>query len=385
MLKLIRVLTALVVALAVLALVPQRLVGQNSDALFRGDRGEVLPLADHVADSINSGVTTEAFSTGSKRFDGEWAFGTHQMAVLGLSQVLLANPSDAGLADRYLPAIRKASAVLLAPKTRAFGTEAWGSDALESLDELDRDAWLGYVALALSVHRQVDPDFPFVEVHDKIVSALRKRIEANPTGLFETYPNETYPVDVSASVAAIKLHGILTGENISEFVANWFTLFNERYIDSNTGYLMQATDGTELGVPRGSGTSLAAYFVGFADSTTAANMFRALRKEGDRNLFGFSTIREFPRGVDGSGDIDSGPVIFGSSVSATGFTLASARRFGDRKLFRRLNNTASLWGVPYSAAVGRGHAIGGPLGDAILLAMYTARIEASATNSSAAK
>ncbi len=104
-------------------------------------------------------------------------------------------------------------------------------------------------------------------------------------------------------------------------------------------------------------------------------MFTALKTNGDRDLFGFSTIREYPVGVSGSGDIDSGPVIFGSSVSASGFTLASARRFGDRKLFRRLNNTASLWGVPYSGSHGRGHAIGGPLGDAILLAMYTARLE----------
>jgi hypothetical protein len=300
------------------------------------------------------------------------------MAVLGLSQVLLANPNTPDLAERYLPAIRRASEVLLAPNTRAFGTEAWGNDAFDNLDELDRDAWLGYVALALSVHRQVDPEFPFVTVHDNLIRALRNRIEANPTGLFETYPNETYPVDVSASVAAIKLHGSVTGQDVDSFVQNWFARFNKRYIDSSNGYLMQATNGFERGIPRGSGTSLAAYFIGFVDPVTAQKMFRALRTEGDRNLFGFSTIREFPKGVDGSGDIDSGPVIFGSSVSATGFTLGSARRFGDRKLFRRLNNTASLWGVPYSASVGRGHAIGGPLGDAILLAMYTARLEPSA-------
>jgi hypothetical protein len=374
--KFIRVLIALAVAFAVLATVPQRLVGRNSDALFRGDLSVVLPLADQVAHSVTSGVTTKKFSTGSKRFDGEWAFGTHQMAVLGLSQVLLAHPDRPDLAKRYLPAIRRASEVLLDPKTRAFGTEAWGNDAMEHLDEPDRDAWLGYVALALSVHRQVDPTFAHKALHEKLIGALRKRIEANPTGLFQTYPNETYPVDVSASIAAIAIHERLANSGADAFVETWLFRFRDRYLDANSGYLVQATDGTTSeGTPRGSGTSLAAYFLGFADPPTAKGMFDALRKEGDRNLLGFSTIREYPDGVSGSGDIDSGPVIFGSSVSATGFTLASARRFGDRKLFRRLNNTASLWGVPFASGHGRGHAIGGPLGDAILLAMYTARID----------
>jgi hypothetical protein len=374
-LKLIRTLIALVVALAVLATVPQRLVGRNSDALFRGDLSVVLPLADQVAHSVTSGVTTKKFSTGSKRFDGEWAFGTHQMAVLGLSQVLLAHPDRPDLAKRYLPAIRRASEVLLDPKTRAFGTEAWGSDAFEHLNDLDRDAWLGYVALALSVHREVDPKFPHKELHDKLISALRSRVAANPTGLFQTYPNETYPVDVSASIAAIAIHERLTNSPPDAFTQTWLFHFRDRYLDEDAGYLMQATDGTSKGTPRGSGTALAAYFLGFADRPTARVMFDALRNEGDRDLLGFSTIREYPDGVSCSGDIDSGPVIFGSSVSATGFAMASARRFGDRKLFRRLNNTASLWGVPFASGHGRGHAVGGPLGDAILLAMYTARLD----------
>jgi hypothetical protein len=85
-------LAALLVAFVVLSAVPHRLVGRNSDDLFRGELDVVLPPANNVAHSVTSGVTTKAFSTGSTRFDGEWAFGTHQMAVLGLSQVLLAHP-----------------------------------------------------------------------------------------------------------------------------------------------------------------------------------------------------------------------------------------------------------------------------------------------------
>lgn len=373
-----RFLVALTVPILALITIPRHLVARNSAAIMRGDLPTLVPYADQVANSVTSGVTTKSFSTGSKRFDGEWAFGTHQMAVLGLTQLLLANPDRRDLRDRYLPAIRRASAVLLAPQTRAFGTEAWGNDALEHLDEMNRDAWLGYVALALGMHRQVDSDFAYVVVHDDIIQALRTRIEASPTGLFETYPNETYPVDVTASIAAIAVHARVAGADVAPFVSAWTKGFRERYVDRESGYLAQTVTDAGAGVGRGSGTSLAAYFLGFADEAIATELFHALRDNGDRDLFGFSTIREYPNGVSGSGDIDSGPVIFGSSVSATGFTLASARRFQDNQLFRRLNNTAALWGVPFSSSHGRGHAIGGPLGDAILLAMYTARSETDA-------
>ena len=365
---------ALALALVVAAVLPRQLVGRNSATVLAGDLGSLAPLADNVAHEITSGVTTKSFSTGSARFDGEWAFGTHQMAILGLSQVLLAHSDRPDLADRWLPAIRKASEVILDAQTRTFATEAWGTDALAHLDDAQRgDAWLGYVALSLGLHRRVDPEFAFGAVHDLIVAALKRRIEASPTRLIETYPGETYPVDVAASVAAIGVHAQLTNDPTGKaFVSTWTAYLRDHYVDKRTGYLAQSVSGDQPGTPRGSGTSLAAYFLGFVDPPTSRALFEALRAEGARGVLGFATIREFPAGVHGTGDIDSGPVLFGASVSATGFTLSSAKRFGDASLFTSLYKTASLFGAAFPSGHGTGHAIGGPLGDAILLAMCSA-------------
>jgi hypothetical protein len=358
---------------AVLLSVPRQLVGRDAHALYTNDRTTLIARADRVAQHVTAGVQESDFTTGSARFDGEWAFGTYQMAVLGLAQVIQSVPDEA---DRFRPGLRLALDQLLVPKTRAFAREAWGTDALESLGDLSsRDAWLGYVALSMSVARTADPQFRYIELHDEIITTLRARIEASPTMLIETYPGETYPVDVSAAVAAIDLHAHITNANSSSFVDRWVSNIQSKLLDGNTGYLSQT--GPEPGIHRGSGTSLAAYFLGFAPTDSAQqltqDLYQSLRVHGFRSIGGFGVVREYASDYSDGGDIDSGPVIQGFGVSVTGFALASAKRFGDEAMFTALHRTATLTGVPYAGKHGKGFVVGGPLGDAILLAMETAQ------------
>lgn len=89
-------------------------------------------------------------------------------------------------------------------------------------------------------------------------------------------------------------------------------------------------------------------------------------------VFGFGAIREYPQGIEGNGDIDSGPVLFGFGFSATGFGIAAARVFGDDRLFARLYSSAILAGAPIHDDGQLDFLTAGPLGNAILLAMFTA-------------
>ena len=187
-----RVVVPLVLSLLVGTWAPARLVGRDADAAFDGRLDATLPRARALAQVIEAGLDADDFTTGSPRYDGEWALVTHQMAILALGQVVLAHAHRADVAALLMPAIRRATDVLLAEETRSFATAAWGSDALLSLDDPSRgDAWLGYVALALGMSRAVDPEFAHVAVHDAIVRALSARRERDPQGRPETYPRET--------------------------------------------------------------------------------------------------------------------------------------------------------------------------------------------------
>lgn len=92
------------------------------------------------------------------------------------------------------------------------------------------------------------------------------------------------------------------------------------------------------------------------------------------SVIGFGTIREYPPTITSQyGDIDSGPVVFGHSTSATGFGLAASRIHNDEQLFTKLYSTAYLFGGPLDRGGERRHFTGGSVGDAVLVAMFTAQ------------
>ena len=329
-------------------------------------------LARGVTEWVDRGVGVGDFDTGHTLFDREWLFGTYQMAALGFGQHARDNP-DARAADL----VRMEACIdrLLDADARTFDSASWGEDPLASLDgPRGHIAYLGYLDLVLSLHRTLVPDSRYADLNDRITDALRRRLAADPTGIAETYPGERYPVDNAAAVGAIGLHARATGSDAST-VAAFSAAVRARSLAPETGLLVQATrpDGTPADRPRGSGTFLAAYFLSFADPALSRDLYTAGRDAFYTNVGGFGAMREYPRGDDSPGDIDSGPLIAGYAVSSTGFALAGARQSGDTATYDALLATSELFGAPSDAGGVRHYAAGGPLGDAILFAMMTAR------------
>ena len=111
-------------------------------------------------------------------------------------------------------------------------------------------------------------------------------------------------------------------------------------------------------------------FAGFADRRVALLLTDALLLH-ESTFSGFGAIREYAAGHRGSGDVDSGPVLLGVSVAATGFALGPARAHGRNASFERIFRTATLFGIPYSHGDRRRFATGGAIGNALLLALLT--------------
>ena len=80
-------------------------------------------------------------------------------------------------------------------------------------------------------------------------------------------------------------------------------------------------------------------------------------------------MRKYPRGSEGSGDVDSGPLVLGVSASASASTvaLAAARIVGDAELASDLDREAELLGLPTRWGGERRYRLGLlPVGDAFL-------------------
>jgi hypothetical protein len=365
---------ALGVALGVVRLLAPWWCGRDADGWFRGDPALQRQLAEQLVrfearDDAQRGAT----GPDGNRFAGEWALVAHQMTALGLAQLCLAHPDGQ---PRYVPTVRAAAVKTFLPEMRDFGTLAWsGEDALASLEGPHGHAYLAYAALAVGMARLLDQAFPadVARQHDALVAAYERRLLRSPTGLIETYPDEAYPTDVAAVAAAIAVHGRVTGADHRAVLAHWAERVRTVQIDAQSGLVIQrmgANDGAAHDAPRGSGTALAAYFAGFADRSVAQLLGEGLFRH-ESSLWGFGALREYADGYRGQGDVDSGPVLLGVSVSATGFALAPARALGRRESFTRIYRTADLFGLPVALGDRLSFATGGAVGNALLLAMLT--------------
>jgi hypothetical protein len=351
------------------ALVPHRLCAHEAGDWFSGDAATQTALARSLEETIARPLSRHDFPTGSKVLDGEWLFGTYMMAAMGFGQLALEHPETRA---HQLAKLHDCIAKMIAPSVRSFDTEAWdGDDALATLDgDADHGSYLGYLNLALSLDRLLEPKSEYARLNDRVTAALARRLERAPSLLLESYPGMIFPVDNTAVIGSIALHDRALGSDAHRaLVTRFCAALDQHWRDRRTGLLRQTMPG---GAARGSGTALAAYFLGFADRRLSAELLAAMKRELYAAPLGFGAMREYPRGRSGGGDADSGPLVLGFGVSATGFALGAARMNGDATLFARLYATVALFGVPVRRGGARHFATGGPIGNAILFAMLTA-------------
>jgi hypothetical protein len=345
--------------------------GRDASAIYDGEPEAQRELARGVDRWVVAPLDRSDFPTGDSRFDGEWLFVTRMMAAIGYAQIAVEHPE---LKNEMRPRIERCLVALTDPRSRAFDREAWGHDALEDLgSDRAHAAYLGYLALAIMVAERADPETRFAELGDRIVAHLSRLMAQSSIGLLQSYPGEIYPIDNTAFLGAWGLHARAHPDERAALRRTIAGL--RRYRHPRSGLLYQAADpddGAPVDLPRGSGTALGAYFLSFADGEISRSLYDAMARELLRSHAGFGTTREYLPGEGGWGDVDSGPVLMGQGLSATGFTLALARAHGDRDTFVRTYATASFFGGPIDDD-GRHYAMGGPIGDSLLFALCTAQ------------
>lgn len=298
-------------------------------------------------------------------FDGEWLLVEHSFTIAAATNLAFREPSRA---EAHRSQVKRWTEAMFADGVRAFDTAKWGEDALDTLEgPKGHVGYLGHLAWALGASCLVGNG-----AHPRageITASLARRFDASPSALVETYPGETYVPDNVVAIAGLALdqrcHGDARHEaTIARFVQ---ALLHER-LDAETGVLVFAP-----GQPgRGSGAAWMAYFFTFIDEAVARAQFEALfRAFGVDVPLGAFAVREWPRGVERPGDVDSGPLVFGLSPSGTGFALAGPAFNGDVARLRSMLRTAEAVGTSGGGSERR-YLLAPLVGDAIVLATRTA-------------
>jgi hypothetical protein len=148
----------------------------------------------------------------------------------------------------------------------------------------------------------------------------------------------------------------------------------EHGTDPATGLMISALNPDEktAAVPRGCALGWSILFLTHLDPQFAAAEYQRFRAAMFVDYGPVGGFREYPAGREGPADMDSGPILFGVGVAATGFGLGAARLMGDEPAFRRMMTMGNLAGFPAWWRGRRWYRTAGPIGNAIMLCCLTA-------------
>jgi hypothetical protein len=209
------------------------------------------------------------------------------------------------------------------------------------------------------------------------VEEIQSAFSQSETPFLEAYRGLSWPVDSVVAIAALRLHEKLFHSSHAEVIATWIRKAKER-IDPETGLLphrVDAAQGRMLTGARGSSQTLLLRFLPEIDPEWAASQYMLFRSQFVQFPLGVPGIREFPQGYFRLGDIDSGPLIFGTSASASAVAIGTALAFGDYELADVLSRTAQAFGIEMKMGEESTHLFGlVPIGDAFLTWSHTAAL-----------
>jgi hypothetical protein len=215
-----------------------------------------------------------------------------------------------------------------------------------------------------------DRDPVRVEQYHRQSAALAEAFRQSPTYHLEAYPGGSWPVDNIVALTSLQLHDDLYHTDYAEVVALWLA-YTRAHLDPTTGLLphrIEAQTGELRENARASSLVMALIFLGELDPDFAHEQYTRFRELYAQPVLDFVLMREYPRGVTGSGDVDSGPLLGDISPVSSGVALATARINGDEETLERLIQLSEVVGLPVTASDRKWFSLGLlPVGDAFLI------------------
>jgi hypothetical protein len=202
-------------------------------------------------------------------------------------------------------------------------------------------------------------------------------LERSETPFLASYDASVWPCDSFPAIHALATYDRVTKEDrYAQTVQSWLADIKSR-LDPTTGlvpHMANLSDGQPATVARATSQVILLRFLADLDPKLAKQQYEAFQRHFFTRFVGIPCVLEYPRGVAGKGDIDSGPLIFGRSISGTVLTMAVAQIFGDAAVADAIAQAGETVGLPWTQD-DRKHYVGGalPVGDIIVAYAHVAR------------
>ncbi len=321
------------------------------------ERQDVPAQLAFIRQALQAGAAHEM-----QRYFPEGYFFSYALYGLAWANWGLAHPQNR---PQALAEARWALAALDAPAGRAVF-----SPGLNPPYGVFYAGWRGLLhgeALQLQPADQRDP--ADVERFQAACAALAQAFDASPSPFLMAYPGQSWPVDSVVALAALRLHDRLFPPRYAAMISRWLARAQAR-LDPTTGLLPHRTrpdDGALIEGARATSQSLINVFLPQIAPAWSVEQYAAFRRQFVTTVLGIPGALEYPAGAAGAGDVDSGPLIFGVSLSASVVTAAAAQANGDRALADALLDVGEALGMPLHVGEAKRYALGVlPIGDAFL-------------------
>lgn len=184
-------------------------------------------------------------------------------------------------------------------------------------------------------------------LHQQLSELLHRRSLADPTAhaaSFDKRP-QRWPADQAATLASLVRYDRAHQKTLApDAITRWRTYVLAHAFDARRGLPHSEATGTaaRAAIPRGCALTFETIYLYEVDDALARTWW-AKTKEHYFVARGIpSGFREWPAGVDGPSDVDSGPIVMGIGAAATAFGLVAARVMGDAPIAEQLASTMAL-------------------------------------------
>ena len=236
--------------------------------------------------------------------------------------------------------------------------------------------WKNYL-LSKILACQVDKDTDELAEFELQCEELSKAFSKNKSPYLRSYSNSAWPADSFLGLTSLKIHDNLFVDKYQTVISNWMNKVKLR-LDPETGLIPHSVNpmfGNHLEGGRGSSISLILRLLSEIDPEFAAQQFEIYAEKFQITRFGLPAIREYPKGINGMGDVDSGPVILDVGFSGTIVAIGTLKIFGETESANLLSGTIEAFGVSRVKGNQKMYAFGKlPIADAFLCWSKSAKI-----------
>lgn len=244
---------------------------------------------------------------------------------------------------------------------------AFFSDALPLPYGSFYNGWSSYVlGSKLRIEDTSTKDEKEIEQFRQQCAAIAKAIQQNTYPV--SYYGSAWPADVTVCVASLALHDKLFEPRYKTIIDRWVTKVREQVdADGMIPHAAPPANGRVRGAARGSSLALTLIFLREIDDLLARDQFKLFKAQFVDTKFGLTGIREYPKGKSGSGDIDSGPVIFGFGGAATIVGMQTLSLYGEHDLSLRVLGSVEALAFPWQTTDTKNYFLGAlPMADAFI-------------------